>query len=85
MATRDQYVRQLKTQINRLNAQARKLEAKARKAATSPEAKRLRKASAAAFQDLVRGAGGALGRMRSAVGKAGRRFARTGKAKKKKK
>jgi hypothetical protein len=84
MATRDQYVRQLKTQIDRLNAQARKLEAKARKAATSPEAKRLRKASAGAFQDLLRGAGGALASMRSAVGRARSRFARAGKAKKKK-
>jgi hypothetical protein len=84
MASRDQYVRQLKTQINRLNAQARKLEARARKAATSPEARRLREASAGAFQDLMRGAGGALLQMRSAVGKASGRFARGKKAKKKK-
>jgi len=82
MASRDQYVRQLKAQIDKLNQQARKLEARARKAATSPEAKRLRQASAGAFQDLMRGAGGALVSMRSAVGKARRRFAKKGKKKK---
>jgi hypothetical protein len=84
MATRDQYVRQLKTQINKLNAQARKLEARARKAANSPEGKRLRKASSDAFKDLMRGAGGALASMGGAFSKARGRFARKGKAKKKK-
>ena len=84
MATREQYVRQLKSQINNLNAQARKLEAKARKAANSPEGKRLRKASTDAFKDLMHGAGSALASMGGAFGKARGRFARKGKAKKKK-
>ena len=84
MATRDQYVRQLKSQINKLNAQARKLEAKARKAANSPEGRRLRKASSDAFKDLMRGAGGALASMGGAFSKARGRFARKGGAKKRK-
>jgi uncharacterized coiled-coil DUF342 family protein len=92
MATRDKYVRKLKSQIDKMNKQAAQLETRAKTAqaeytkqvkqyrkrrdAALTEIKRLRGASSGAWRSIAKGAGSALKSMRSAVGKARAQFSR---------
>ena len=81
MASRAQVSRKLKSQIDKLNKHADALEARAKKMRAAVKKarsrlKRLQGASAGAWQDVARGAQGALSSIRNALGSAKRRFSK---------